>query len=176
MLDDEGDPWDWEPIELTYEELTGGEMDGQDVEALDTFVVNASSRPVEAAAAAVNVMSEASLGLLEQQTPSRRRRRSRRRRPGHSKPGPSFVTGHEGLMAALSAKEWATRPSALLAITDPQLAYLVDDALALRLRLESGRGGQRSRHEPPAGQRFATDGDFDDSDWSGPVEERWPVH
>lgn len=52
-----------------------------------------------------------------------------------------------------------------LRIGDPMLALLIDDALHQRLvAFEKGK----KRADPPAGQRFATDADFDDSDWSGP--------
>ena len=44
-----------------------------------------------------------------------------------------FVASDEGLRCALSARTWGTRPSALLGITEPVVAYAVDEALALRL-------------------------------------------
>jgi hypothetical protein len=59
----------------------------------------------------------------------------------------------------------------------PLQAYLVDDALALRLRLDQAAAAEeRSAREGglPSGQTYATEDDFD-NDWQGPVEAAFPV-
>lgn len=50
---------------------------------------------------------------------------------------------------------------------DPVTALLIDDALHQRLVALERRGGA-PRPQLPAGQRYASDADFDDSDWSPP--------
>lgn len=47
----------------------------------------------------------------------------------------SFVESHEGLLCALTARTFGQRPSVLLGIDDPVVAYAVDEALAMRLLL-----------------------------------------
>jgi hypothetical protein len=44
-----------------------------------------------------------------------------------------FMKSDEGLRCAISARTWGTRPSTLLGIPDPVVAYAVDEALAMRL-------------------------------------------
>lgn len=52
-----------------------------------------------------------------------------------------------------------------LRIDDPMLALMIDDAAHQRLLALERKGKQA---EPPAGQRFAGDEDYDDSDWTPP--------
>jgi hypothetical protein len=79
-------------------------------------------------------------------------------------------------MLARTAQTFSQRPSQMLGLTEPLVALALDEALALRLLVESpASAAGRSRHNLPEGQVFATDADFDDSDWHGPVEQRW-VH
>ena len=65
----------------------------------------------------------------------------------------------------------SSRPSALLGITEPLVALALDEALALRLRVER----QQSRGVRD-GLPYATEADFEDDDWRGPVEVAYPVH
>lgn len=60
----------------------------------------------------------------------------------------AFVASDEGLRCAISARTWGQRPSALLGITEPVVAYAVDEALALRLVLV-GRPKARKDPLPP---------------------------
>ena len=52
-----------------------------------------------------------------------------------------------------------------LRIGDPLLALLLDDALHQRLVAFEKK---KPTADSPAGQRFADDSDFDDSDWTPP--------
>lgn len=60
----------------------------------------------------------------------------------------SFIASDEGLRCAISARTWATRPSQLLGIAEPVVAYAVDEALALRLTLLQRRPAAASRKDP----------------------------
>jgi hypothetical protein len=54
-----------------------------------------------------------------------------------------------------------------LGIRDPVLALVIDDALHQRLVAFERSGKDVDR--PPAGQRFSTDADYDDADWTPPA-------
>lgn len=56
-----------------------------------------------------------------------------------------FIESGEGLLCAISARTWGCRPSALLGIDDPVVAYAVDEALSLRL-LYLNRGKRKGPH------------------------------
>lgn len=64
-----------------------------------------------------------------------------------------FIGSDEGLRCALSARTWGTRPSILLGITEPVVAYAVDEALALRLLLQQ----RTSRSKDPLPPEFYED-------------------
>jgi len=88
------------------------------------------------------------------------------------------VVSDEAATVTQQALTWHQRPSSLLQIENPLHAYLVDDALALRLRLEQAAAAEeRSAHEGglPPGQTYANESDFDNDDWTGPVEVAFPV-
>lgn len=57
-----------------------------------------------------------------------------------------------------------------LGIRDPVVALAVDDALHQRL-VAAERSGRSAGL--PDGQRYATDADFDDSDWTPPPAPDW---
>jgi hypothetical protein len=63
LLDDE--TGEWEPMTLTYDELSDGSLPGDDVEALDTFVAMGGLIGPEAAAWALHLESEIALGLRD---------------------------------------------------------------------------------------------------------------
>lgn len=54
-----------------------------------------------------------------------------------------FVASDEGLRCGLAARTWGTRPSTMLGIVDPVVAYAIDEALALRLILLSKTKSKR---------------------------------
>jgi hypothetical protein len=63
LYDDE--TGEWEQLQVTFEELIGGTFPGEDIETLDSFVVNASDSSPEQAALFVNATSEYILGLVD---------------------------------------------------------------------------------------------------------------
>jgi len=74
---------------------------------------------------------------------------------------PSFVAGSTATLVGLTAKTFGTRPSVLLGVPDPVVAYALDEAIALRLLFDE----QRARQDPskgsiPAGQRYEQPGDM----------------
>ena len=71
---------------------------------------------------------------------------------------------------AETARAWSVRPSSLLPGSDEVHAYLIDEALAVRLQVEmvNALDDKRPTVVPPAGTTFATDADYP-PDPSGPV-------
>lgn len=66
---------------------------------------------------------------------------------------------------AHTAQAWATRPSALLGMTDEVHGFLLDEALAVRLTIETRRATERKpRGALPPGFRWATEADYPDDD------------
>ena len=79
----------------------------------------------------------------------------------------------QGELLAHTARTWGQRPSAMLGLTDPVVAYALDEALALVLRIremEARQSAKDRRHDPPPGTRFAADADHEDDDWVPPDE------
>lgn len=69
-------------------------------------------------------------------------------------------------MAAIAAKMWGVRPSSLVTISDPVVAYEVDVVLASRL-LQAQKPGQRAKADPDvlaAGLRYETARDLEGFD------------
>lgn len=67
IFDDE--TGEWEAVTLTFEEMTG-ELPGDDIEALDTFVYMANETSPQSAALLVNATSEVVLGLIDTPPPT----------------------------------------------------------------------------------------------------------
>lgn len=74
------------------------------------------------------------------------------------------MTSDEGLLAAMQARMWHARPSSLVTISDPVLAYVVDDALMHRL-LEAQRSRKPGAETLPPGTRFEDARDLDRPLW-----------
>lgn len=72
---------------------------------------------------------------------------------------PLFVDGTEALILGMTAKTFATRPSLLLGVGDPVVAYALDESIAMRLIYEERRAQDGARSKPgllPPGQRYET--------------------
>lgn len=69
----------------------------------------------------------------------------------------------QALLLAHNARTWGTRPSELLGLTEPLVALLIDDALALRLAQQQREDGAQPRADAPLppGMRYERASDID---------------
>lgn len=93
-------------------------------------------------------------------------------------PSPGFVETETALRLAQVASHYGiTSPAAaFLGIRDDVLAFATDEALMLREQIEDRWAAEerRGRRRLPSGQRYATDRDYDDSDYDPAADVPFP--